>query len=147
MARRPIGFPSLKQVMRQYSPEYLLGQHSPEHRFRQRGRLAFDKQLEQSQREQVQEVRKALGIGKKFYKKAKEITERFPMPGLGEPEGALGAGDPILNVAGEMVGVTGLSPFPSDPTGFLAECEEAIFDEIGEIVVSGGLLDDNDDED
>jgi len=46
-----------------------------------------------------------------------------------------------------MVGVTGLSPFPSDPTGFLAECEEAILDEIGEIVVSGGLLDDNDDED
>jgi hypothetical protein len=112
--------------MRQYSPEYLLRQHSPERRFKQLRGKDYDKQFEREQREHVQDVRKALRIGKKFYREAKKIAERLPMPGLPEPEGALGSGDRTLNVAGQMVGVTGLSPIPSDPTGFLAECEKAI---------------------
>jgi hypothetical protein len=121
-------------------------QYSPEHRVKQRGRsLDIDMQLEQSQREQVQEVRKALHIGKKFYHKAKKITERFPMPSLGEAEGALGAGDHVLNVAGQTVGISGLHDLPTDPTGFLAECKKFILDGISEFVQREGLLDDAED--
>jgi len=78
--------------MRQYSPEYLMRQYSPERLVKQ-GRTRtedYDKQFEREQREHVQEVRKALHIGKKFYKKAKEITKRYPMPTLGSGRGARG---------------------------------------------------------
>jgi hypothetical protein len=104
-------FPSLKQVMRQYSPEYLMRYSTRRSAGsnNENAALAFDKQFERNQREQERDIKKAFQTGKKFYKKAKEITERLPTPSLSETEGALGAGDRTINVAGQMVGVTGLS--------------------------------------
>jgi hypothetical protein len=138
MPRRSDFAPSLKQVMRQYSPEYLMRKHSPA-RLLKHGRTStedYDKQFEKEHREQVEEVRKALHIGKKLYRKAKKTFPGFTE----ETEGVLEAGDRVLNVAGQMVGISGLSPLPADPTGFLAECEEAILAEISEYVVKEGLL-------
>jgi hypothetical protein len=48
-----------------------------------------------------------------------------------------------IEVEGQTVQVVGLHDLQRDPTGFLAELEEAILEEVGAFVVSEGLLDDD----